>query len=113
MARQVAIWNPDAKRSPLEGWGREVRLPAFPRTGVVDLVEDLSAIGSHGTKLDRDYDPNEGVPLELGYITSSPPIVVNCSGPVGARALAALPTGLSLQGAVSFYGAVRRCFGSF
>ena len=26
---------------PLPNWGRQVRLPSFPRTGVVDLVEDL------------------------------------------------------------------------
>src|SRR5918997_906577 len=24
---------------PLDNWGREVRLPSFPRSGVVDLVE--------------------------------------------------------------------------
>jgi len=63
---------------PLPNWGREVRLPAFPPTGVVDMVEDLMRDWEPWTKLDRDYDPNEGVPLELGYITSSsPPIVVN------------------------------------
>jgi quinoprotein glucose dehydrogenase len=63
---------------PLENWGRPVRLPAFPRTGVVDLVQDLVRDWEPWTKLKRDYDPNEGVPLELGYITSSsPPIVVN------------------------------------
>ena len=63
---------------PLENWGRPVRLPSFPRTGVVDLVQDLMRDWEPWTKLKRDYDPNEGVPLELGYITSSsPPIVVN------------------------------------
>ena len=63
---------------PLPNWGRQVRLPAFPRTGVVDLSEDLLRDWEPWTKLKRDYDPNEGVPLNLGYITSSsPPIVVN------------------------------------
>ena len=63
---------------PLPNWGRPVRLPAFPRTGVVDLSEDLLRDWEPWTKLKRDYDPNEGVPLNLGYITSSsPPIVVN------------------------------------
>jgi glucose dehydrogenase len=63
---------------PLPNWGRQVRLPSFPRSGVVDLVEDLLRDWEPWTKLKRDYDPNEGVPLHLGYITSSsPPIVVN------------------------------------
>jgi quinoprotein glucose dehydrogenase len=63
---------------PLENWGRQVQLPSFPRTGVVDLVEDLVRDWQPWTNLRRPYNPNEGVPLELGYITSSsPPIVVN------------------------------------
>jgi glucose dehydrogenase len=63
---------------PVENWGRPVSLPAFPRTGIVDLVEDLIRDWEPWTKLKRPYNPNEGVPLELGYITSSsPPIVVN------------------------------------
>jgi quinoprotein glucose dehydrogenase len=63
---------------PLENWGRQVRLPSFPRSGVVDLVEDLIRDWDPWISKKRDYDPNEGVPLELGYITSSsPPIVVN------------------------------------
>jgi quinoprotein glucose dehydrogenase len=63
---------------PLENWGRQVRLPSFPRTGVVDLAEDLIRDWDPWIKRKQDYDPNEGVPLELGYITSSsPPIVVN------------------------------------
>ena len=51
---------------PLENWGRQMRLPSFPRTGVVDLVEDLVRDWEPWTKLNRDYDANEGVPLELG-----------------------------------------------
>ena len=66
---------------PLENWGRPVPLPGFPKSGVVDLVEDL--IQDWGpwqkwTKQGKKYDPDMGIPRELGYITSSsPPIVVN------------------------------------
>jgi glucose dehydrogenase len=63
---------------PLENWGRPVNLPTFPKSGAVDLVEDLIRDWEPWTSLKRKYNPNEGVPLELGYITSSsPPIVVN------------------------------------
>jgi quinoprotein glucose dehydrogenase len=63
---------------PLEKWGRPVGLDAFPKTGVVDLVEDLIRDWEPWTSLKKPYDPNEGIPLDLGYITSSsPPIVVN------------------------------------
>jgi quinoprotein glucose dehydrogenase len=63
---------------PLENWGRPVGLPAFPKTGVVDLVEDLIRDWDPWTSKKQKYNPNEGIPLELGYITSSsPPIVVN------------------------------------
>jgi quinoprotein glucose dehydrogenase len=63
---------------PLENWGRPVNLGSFPKTGVVDLTEDLIRDWGAWTSLKKPYDPNEGVPLELGYITSSsPPIVVN------------------------------------
>ena len=63
---------------PLENWGRPVSLGSFPKSGVVDLAEDLIRDWGAWTNLKKAYDPNEGVPLELGYITSSsPPIVVN------------------------------------
>jgi glucose dehydrogenase len=63
---------------PLENWGQQVALPGFPNSGSVDLVRDLIQGWDAWEDLDRPYDPNEGVPLELGYITaSSPPIVVN------------------------------------
>ena len=63
---------------PLENWGRPVGLPSFPRTGVVDLVEDLIRDWDPWIKKKQKYDPNEGVPLDLGFITSSsPPLVVN------------------------------------
>src|SRR5687768_6844400 len=63
---------------PLPNWGRRVGLPSFPQTGVVDLVEDLIRDWDPWIKKKQKYNPNEGVPLDLGYITaSSPPIVVN------------------------------------
>jgi quinoprotein glucose dehydrogenase len=63
---------------PLENWGRPVGLPSFPKTGVVDLAEDLIRDWEPWIRRKQKYNPNEGVPLELGYITtSSPPIVVN------------------------------------
>jgi len=53
---------------PLDGFGRKVPIDGFPNTGVVDMLADLG----------HAYDPYEGIPLEVGYITSSsPPIVVN------------------------------------
>jgi len=53
---------------PLEGFGKPVPVKGFPSTGVVDLLADLG----------HEYDPYEGIPLDVGYITSSsPPIVVN------------------------------------
>ena len=58
----------------LEGFGKRVRIPGFPRTGVIDLLADLG----------HDYDPEKGIPMEVGYITSSsPPIVVNGTIVVG------------------------------
>jgi quinoprotein glucose dehydrogenase len=63
---------------PLENWGRRVNLDSFPRTGVVDLTEDLIRDWQPWTSRKAKYNPYEGIPLELGYITaSSPPIVVN------------------------------------
>ncbi len=54
--------------APLEGFGGQVPIPGFPATGVVDMLANLG----------HPYDPYEGIPLEVGYITtSSPPIVVN------------------------------------
>jgi quinoprotein glucose dehydrogenase len=63
---------------PLPGWGAGVPLGGFPATGSVDLVKDLIKGWEPWEKLGRQYDPNIGIPLEIGYITnSSPPIVVN------------------------------------
>tara|TARA_B100001123_G_scaffold182108_1_gene208411 strand:- start:1073 stop:3175 length:2103 start_codon:yes stop_codon:yes gene_type:complete len=72
---------------PLENWGRSVPLADFGETGTVDLVEDLIADWSPWTSMDRPYDPNIGIPLEIGYITSSsPPIVVNDTVVIGNSA---------------------------
>ena len=65
----------DAKTGEhLEGFGTRVPIPGFPRTGVIDLLADLG----------YDYDPEDGIRMEVGYITSSsPPIVVNGTVVVG------------------------------
>jgi glucose dehydrogenase len=53
---------------PLEGFGKPVPIKGFPKTGVVDMLADLG----------HEYDPDKGIKLEKGYITSSsPPLVVN------------------------------------
>ncbi|HIC53838.1 MAG TPA: hypothetical protein EYM78_15240 [Gemmatimonadetes bacterium] len=62
---------------PLEGWGRPVPIDGFPG-GTVDLVEDLIQDWGPWEKLNQPYDPYQGMPIEIGFITaSSPPIVVN------------------------------------
>jgi glucose dehydrogenase len=69
----------DAKTGkPLEGWGGAVPVPGFPKTGSVDLLKDLIADWDPWLQAKQEYDAAKGLPLELGYITSSsPPIVVN------------------------------------
>ena len=71
----------DAKTGqPLPKWGSAVPVQGFPKTGSVDLVKDLIADWEPWLKMKgrQPYNPNAGIPLELGYITSSsPPIVVN------------------------------------
>jgi quinoprotein glucose dehydrogenase len=69
----------DAKTGqPLPNWGGSVPILGFPKTGSVDLLKDLIADWEPWLKAGKPYDPNSGIPLELGYITSSsPPIVVN------------------------------------
>ena len=69
----------DAKTGrPLEGFGSPVPLAGFPATGVVDLLPDLLDGWAPWEAWDEPYDPDYGIPRELGYITtSSPPIVVN------------------------------------
>ncbi|HSR43357.1 MAG TPA: hypothetical protein VLL48_14310 [Longimicrobiales bacterium] len=69
---------------PLEGWGEAVPIPGFPESGTVDLVPDLLEGWGPWEAWDEPYDPYAGIPLELGYITSSsPPIVVNDTVVVG------------------------------
>ena len=76
------LWALDAKTGrPLESWGAPVPIESFSRTGVVDLIPDL--VGDWGPwqefMADRGiYDPDHGIPRQLGMVTSSsPPIVVN------------------------------------
>jgi quinoprotein glucose dehydrogenase len=74
------LWALDAKTGrPLEDWGTPVPLPGFPRTGVVDLLPDLIRDWAPWQSWrGGPYDPDFGIPRELGHITSSaPPIVVN------------------------------------
>ena len=76
------LWALDAKTGrPLDNWGASVPLDGFSETGVRDLLPDLVAdwgpwqdhVAEGGT-----YDPDHGIPRQLGMITSSsPPIVVN------------------------------------
>jgi glucose dehydrogenase len=69
----------DAKTGrPLENWGRQVPLPGFHPTGTIDMLPDLIADWEPWLTSGHVYDPDQGIPRELGNIaTSSPPIVVN------------------------------------
>ncbi len=63
---------------PLENWGEGVAIPGFPSSGTVDLVADLIQDWGPWENLNQEYDPYQGIPLEIGYITASaPPIVAN------------------------------------
>ncbi len=63
---------------PLEGWGDRVPIDGFPPSGSVDMLADIIADWGPWLEYGGDFDPYMGIPLELGYITtSSPPIVVN------------------------------------
>jgi quinoprotein glucose dehydrogenase len=63
---------------PLDKWGGAVPVRGFPKTGSVDLLKDLIADWQPWLDAKLPYDPANGLPLSLGYITtSSPPIVVN------------------------------------
>ena len=63
---------------PLENWGKAVDVAGFPKSGTVDLVWDLIQDWGPWQEWKQPYDPYQGIPIELGYITSSsPPIVVN------------------------------------
>jgi quinoprotein glucose dehydrogenase len=74
------LWALDAKTGrPLEGWGEPLALDDFSQTGVVDLVRQLLEGWGPWERWDEGpYDPDYGIPRELGMVTSSsPPIVVN------------------------------------
>ena len=63
---------------PLANWGEAVPIEGFPPSGSVDLVADLIEDWGPWENLNQPYDPERGIPIEIGYITSSsPPIVVN------------------------------------
>jgi quinoprotein glucose dehydrogenase len=69
----------DAKTGePLQNWGTAVPVRGFPKSGSVDMLKDLIADWQPWLDAKLPYDPANGLPLSLGYITtSSPPIVVN------------------------------------
>lgn len=76
------LWALDAKTGrPLEDWGTPVPLEGFSQTGAVDLIPRL--VEDWGPWQDYvvaggSYDPDYGIPRELGMVTASaPPIVVN------------------------------------
>jgi len=76
------LWALDAKTGrPLEDWGEPIPVDRFSQTGAIDLVAHLvdgwgpwqDYVAAGGT-----YDPDYGIPREIGMVTaSSPPIVVN------------------------------------
>ena len=69
----------DAKTGrPIEGFGSAVPLEGFSETGIVDMLPDLLEDWGPWQAWDQPYDPDYGIPRELGFITtSSPPIVVD------------------------------------
>ena len=76
------LWAREAETGiPLENWGSNFPVGGFPETGVVDLVPLL--VDDWGPWQDYvvaggEYDPDYGIPRELGMVTASaPPIVVN------------------------------------
>ena len=76
------LWALDAKTGrPLENWGEPVPLDGFGQTGAVDLIPKLVedwAPWQDYVVAGGSYDPDYGIPRELGMVTASaPPIVVN------------------------------------
>lgn len=76
------LWALDAKTGqPLENWGEPVPLDGFAQTGAIDLIPKL--VEDWGPWQEYvvgggSYDPDYGIPRELGMVTASaPPIVVN------------------------------------
>jgi quinoprotein glucose dehydrogenase len=72
---------------PLENWGEPVPVPGFPESGSVDMLPDLIAGWGPWEQRNEEFDAYQGIPLEIGYITTSaPPIVVNGTVIVGNSA---------------------------
>jgi len=76
------LWALDATTGrPLENWGSPTGVPALSDTGVVDLIPDLVDDWQPWADWQASggvYDPDHGIPRQLGMVTSSsPPIVVN------------------------------------
>jgi glucose dehydrogenase len=76
------LWALDAKTGlPIEDWGSEFPVGGFPETGSIDLIPHL--VEGWGPWEDYvvaggQYDPDYGIPRELGMVTASaPPMVVN------------------------------------
>jgi glucose dehydrogenase len=76
------LWALDAETGrPLTNWGKSTGVDNFSESGVVDLIPDL--VDDWQPWLDWQaqggiYDPDHGIPRQLGMVTSSsPPIVVN------------------------------------
>jgi glucose dehydrogenase len=69
----------DAKTGEhLANWGSAIPIPGFPRSGVIDMLPDLVKDWTPWTESGLKYDPEKGIPRELGNLsTSSPPLVVN------------------------------------
>ena len=67
----------DAKTGkPLEGWGQAVPVAGFPKSGSIDLLKDVIGDWPVWNQAELKYDAAKGLPLELGYITSSSPAIV-------------------------------------
>lgn len=73
------LWALDAKTGrPLQDWGTPTGVAGFSDTGVVDLIPDLVSDWPRWLEREGQYDPDHGIPRQLGMVTaSSPPIVVN------------------------------------
>ena len=64
--------------APLANWGEAIPIAGFPPTGSQDMLADIIDGWGPWENAGLTFDPDAGIPLELGYITSSsPPIVVN------------------------------------